>query len=292
MPTSSGRWRGWPVPGTSGAWRSPQPPTPHLVNYVLLVDPDQESVLLCDHRLSGLLLPPGGDLDRGVGHDPEQVGHLGEPPKVVAAFPLEDYLMHRTVDVLGDGRLRRAIEMGDPVPARPVHATYSAPQTASASADGSVSTNVVSMSRSRSGEACSRCSCRKRAGSIIDGAVIAGFLFESVVEDHSKDQAVTAPVSTTTRSPSWPRTPPAGRHLVREWHATYARTPQHGEGYGRSALSSARRPARETHRSVPAPPPAALDPMPAPNRRTGASAAAGASTGPSAPGSTSASRPT
>jgi hypothetical protein len=52
-------------------------------------------------------------------------------------------------------------------------APYSAPQTASASALMSALMNVVSMDRIRSGEACSSCSDRKRAGSITWGAVIA-----------------------------------------------------------------------------------------------------------------------
>src|SRR3954463_5860015 len=52
-------------------------------------------------------------------------------------------------------------------------APYSAPQTASASADISVLMNVVSICRSRSGLAWASCSCRKWAGSILLGAVIA-----------------------------------------------------------------------------------------------------------------------
>ena len=52
---------------------------------------------------------------------------------------------------------------------------YGAPQTASASADISVFMNVVSIERSRSGDADPSCSCRNRAGSILQGAVIAWF---------------------------------------------------------------------------------------------------------------------
>jgi hypothetical protein len=62
-----------------------------------------------------------------------------------------------------------------------------APHTASASADISVLMNVVSSSRSRSGDAWASCSSTKRAGSILDVTVIAVSLFESVVRDHSKD---------------------------------------------------------------------------------------------------------
>src|SRR5207342_2634566 len=55
---------------------------------------------------------------------------------------------------------------------------YGAPHTASASADINTSMNVYNNSRNRSGEADSSCSCRKRAGSILLGAVI-GFSIES-----------------------------------------------------------------------------------------------------------------
>ena len=37
----------------------PLTPSPHLVSYFLLVDRSAGSVLLCDHRLSGLWLPTG-----------------------------------------------------------------------------------------------------------------------------------------------------------------------------------------------------------------------------------------
>jgi hypothetical protein len=50
---------------------------------------------------------------------------------------------------------------------------YGAPQTASASADISVFTNVVSIERSRSGDADASWSCSMRAGSILGFAVIA-----------------------------------------------------------------------------------------------------------------------
>jgi hypothetical protein len=60
--------------------------------------------------------------------------------------------------------LRTFIRSGDGVP-------YGAPHIASASADISVFTNVVSIERSRSGDADASWSCRKRAGSILLGAV-------------------------------------------------------------------------------------------------------------------------
>lgn len=52
---------------TGDIWRRAKPatPSPHLVSYVLLVDPDQRRVLLCDHRLSGLWLPTGGHVEPG-----------------------------------------------------------------------------------------------------------------------------------------------------------------------------------------------------------------------------------
>jgi 8-oxo-dGTP diphosphatase len=41
----------------------PDTPSPHLVSYFLLVDREAGSVLLCDHRLSGLWLPTGGHVE-------------------------------------------------------------------------------------------------------------------------------------------------------------------------------------------------------------------------------------
>lgn len=43
----------------------PRTPSPHLVSYFLLVDRPSDSVLLCDHRLSGLWLPIGGHVEPG-----------------------------------------------------------------------------------------------------------------------------------------------------------------------------------------------------------------------------------
>src|SRR3954454_4536184 len=67
-------------------------------------------------------------------------------------------------------------------------APYSAPQTASASADISVLMNVVSICRSRSGLAWASCSDRKWAGSILLSAVIAlvsWIAVRGVPEDHA-----------------------------------------------------------------------------------------------------------
>src|SRR3954468_9625604 len=70
-------------------------------------------------------------------------------------------------------------------------APYSAPQTASASADMRVLVNVVSICRSRSGLAWASCSCRKWAGSILLGAVIA-LVSWIAVRGFPEDHAVAA----------------------------------------------------------------------------------------------------
>jgi hypothetical protein len=62
--------------------------------------------------------------------------------------------------------LRTFTRSGDGIP-------YGAPQAESASADISASRNEVSSDRSRSGDADSSWSCRKRAGSILVFAAIA-----------------------------------------------------------------------------------------------------------------------
>lgn len=51
--------------GTDDIFRRVKPctPSPHLVSYFLLVDRACASVLLCDHRLSGLWLPTGGHVE-------------------------------------------------------------------------------------------------------------------------------------------------------------------------------------------------------------------------------------
>src|SRR3954454_17848490 len=64
----------------------------------------------------------------------------------------------------------------------------------------SVLMNVVSICRSRSGLAWASCSCRKRAGSILLGAVIAFFFWVSV-EGHPEDHAVAA--FTSGPHPGW-----------------------------------------------------------------------------------------
>src|SRR4051812_41720749 len=60
--------------------------------------------------------------------------------------------------------------------------------------------NVVSIWRSRSGLAWASCSCRKRAGSILLGAVIAFFFWVSV-EGHPEDHAVAASTFRARYSP-------------------------------------------------------------------------------------------
>ena len=53
--------------GTDDIFRRvrPRTPSPHLVSYFLLVDRPAGSVLLCDHRMSGLWLPTGGHVEPG-----------------------------------------------------------------------------------------------------------------------------------------------------------------------------------------------------------------------------------
>ncbi len=57
------RW----VESTQDIYRREKPatPSPHLVSYFLLVDRVTSTVLLCDHRLSGLWLPTGGHAEPG-----------------------------------------------------------------------------------------------------------------------------------------------------------------------------------------------------------------------------------
>ncbi|WP_207948362.1 NUDIX hydrolase [Metallococcus carri] len=52
---------------TDDIWRreKPRTPDPHLVAYVVPVDRMTGRVLLADHRLSGLRLPPGGHVEPG-----------------------------------------------------------------------------------------------------------------------------------------------------------------------------------------------------------------------------------
>lgn len=74
--------------GTDDIFRrvKPRTPSPHLVSYFLLVDRPAGSVLLCDHRLSGLWLPTGGHVEPGehpLGtvrrEAPEELGITAEP---------------------------------------------------------------------------------------------------------------------------------------------------------------------------------------------------------------------
>ena len=52
---------------TSDIFRRVKPltPSPHLVSYFLVIDPDQGNVLLVDHRKAGLWLPTGGHVEPG-----------------------------------------------------------------------------------------------------------------------------------------------------------------------------------------------------------------------------------
>lgn len=62
---SLGREHSWKtlewLAGTDDIFRRVKPltPSPHLVSYFLLTDRSASSILLCDHRLSGLWLPTG-----------------------------------------------------------------------------------------------------------------------------------------------------------------------------------------------------------------------------------------
>jgi 8-oxo-dGTP pyrophosphatase MutT (NUDIX family) len=55
------------VAGGAPLCRTAKPATPpeHLVAYSVVVDPGARRLLLVDHRLSGLWLPPGGHVDPG-----------------------------------------------------------------------------------------------------------------------------------------------------------------------------------------------------------------------------------
>jgi 8-oxo-dGTP pyrophosphatase MutT (NUDIX family) len=79
--------------GTDDIFRraKPRTPSPHLVSYFLLVDREAGSVLLCDHRLSGLWLPTGGHVEPG------------EHPLATARREATEELGITQPDVLGNG---------------------------------------------------------------------------------------------------------------------------------------------------------------------------------------------
>jgi 8-oxo-dGTP diphosphatase len=82
--------------GTDDIFRRIKPltPSPHLVSYFLLVDRLAGSVLLCDHRLSGLWLPTGGHVEPGehpLGavrrEAAEELGVIAEPDAAFGGKP-------------------------------------------------------------------------------------------------------------------------------------------------------------------------------------------------------------
>jgi len=88
--------------GTDDIFRRVKPltPSPHLVSYFLLVDRPAGSVLLCDHRLSGLWLPTGGHVEPG--EHPfdtvrrETVEELGVTAQFDAAFQDKPFFLTMT----------------------------------------------------------------------------------------------------------------------------------------------------------------------------------------------------
>jgi 8-oxo-dGTP diphosphatase len=91
--------------GTDDIFRRAKPctPSPHLVSYFLLVDRSVGSVLLCDHRLSGLWLPTGGHVEPG--EHPldtvrrETVEELGVTAQPDAAFGDKPFFLTMTETV-------------------------------------------------------------------------------------------------------------------------------------------------------------------------------------------------
>ena len=91
--------------GTDDIFRREKPltPSPHLVSYFLLVDRPAGSVLLCDHRLSGLWLPTGGHVEPG--EHPfdtvrrEAVEELGVTAQPAAAFRDKPFFLTMTETV-------------------------------------------------------------------------------------------------------------------------------------------------------------------------------------------------
>ena len=91
--------------GTDDIFRrvKPRTPSPHLVSYFLLVDRSAGSVLLCDHRLSGLWLPTGGHVEPGE-HPLDTVRReaaeeLGVTAQRDAAFPDKPFFLTMTETV-------------------------------------------------------------------------------------------------------------------------------------------------------------------------------------------------
>jgi 8-oxo-dGTP diphosphatase len=91
--------------GTDDIFRRVKPltPSPHLVSYFLLVDRPAGSVLLCDHRLSGLWLPTGGHVEPG--EDPldtvrrESVEELGVTAQLDPALKDKPFFLTMTETV-------------------------------------------------------------------------------------------------------------------------------------------------------------------------------------------------
>jgi 8-oxo-dGTP pyrophosphatase MutT (NUDIX family) len=91
--------------GTDDIFRrvKPRTPSPHLVSYFLLVDRPAESVLLCDHRLSGLWLPTGGHVEPG--EHPlatvrrEAAEELGVPARLDERFGEQPFFLTMTETV-------------------------------------------------------------------------------------------------------------------------------------------------------------------------------------------------
>jgi len=91
--------------GTDDIFRRVKPltPSPHLVSYFLPVDRQAGSVLLCDHRLSGLWLPTGGHVEPGE-HPLDSVRReaaeeLGVTAQLDAAFQDQPFFLTMTETV-------------------------------------------------------------------------------------------------------------------------------------------------------------------------------------------------
>lgn len=91
--------------GTDDIFRrsKPRTPSPHLVSYFLPTDRSTGSVLLGDHRLSGLWLPPGGHVEPGE-HPLDTVRReaaeeLGVPPVLDEEFADKPFFLTMTETV-------------------------------------------------------------------------------------------------------------------------------------------------------------------------------------------------